>query len=214
MTSISPRMPSNFDQLVDIYPSFRSSVMNSHFKTEALAVIPANNKPISESDFLREAAWVILNSGFRESTVRKHWSFISLCYFDWESADLIREDPTACIDLASTVFANFSKLEAISACASIISDVGLPTLLRELESTGYNHVMRIPFIGKITVHHLARNLGFPSAKPDRHIVRLAQEVDHEPISMCRLLAEEFGDPIGFVDYILWRYLVSFGIRSA
>ena len=51
----------------------------------------------SECDLLREAAWVILCSGFRETVVRKCFDYVSLCFCDWESATSISENRTACI---------------------------------------------------------------------------------------------------------------------
>lgn len=63
----------------------------------------------------------------------------------------------------------------------------------------------LPWIGKITKYHLARNIGIDVAKPDRHLVRIANRFDYNDIQkMCKDISEETGDRIGVVDVVLWR----------
>src|SRR5256885_12557133 len=71
----------------------------------------------SEHDLLREAAWVVLCAGFRESTVRNCFDYISLCFCDWESAREISRHRRACIDTAAARFRNYRKLDAIASIA-------------------------------------------------------------------------------------------------
>src|ERR1700733_11428396 len=77
----------------------------------------------TESDLLREAAWVILCSGFRESVVRRHFDFISLCFCDWESADVICRYAGHCRATALTRFANERKIQAIITTANHIREM-------------------------------------------------------------------------------------------
>lgn len=64
----------------------------------------------------------------------------------------------------------------------------------------------LPFIGKITKYHLARNLGIDVAKPDRHLVRLAKRFGYDDVQkMCKEISDKTGERIGVVDEILWRY---------
>ena len=62
----------------------------------------------------------------------------------------------------------------------------------------------LPWIGKITKYHLARNLGVDCCKPDRHLERIAREYGTTPEALCRELAEETGMRVGAVDAVLWR----------
>lgn len=62
----------------------------------------------------------------------------------------------------------------------------------------------LPWIGKVTKHHLAKNLGASSAKPDVHLVRLANRETTTPARLCRRLARLTGHKIAAVDSILWR----------
>lgn len=70
------------------------------------------------------------------------------------------------------------------------------------------------FIGDITKYHLARNLGIDVAKPDRHLVRLADEYGFKDAhKMCQYISDITEERIGVVDVILWRYsnLKSMGV---
>ena len=81
-----------------------------------------------------------------------------------------------------------------------------------------NFLESLPWIGPITKHHLARNLGLDYAKPDRHLVALACQFDYathpallEGVQrMCSDLAKTFGMRIGTVDLILWRFMSDMG----
>ena len=63
----------------------------------------------------------------------------------------------------------------------------------------------LPWIGKITKYHLARNIGIDVAKPDRHLVRIAKHFGYSDVQkMCKDISEQTGDRIGVVDVVLWR----------
>lgn len=65
----------------------------------------------------------------------------------------------------------------------------------------------LPFIGKITKYHLAKNLGIDCVKPDRHLVLLAKKFKWDsPRIMCDWLKEKFILKLRVIDVILWRYL--------
>lgn len=64
----------------------------------------------------------------------------------------------------------------------------------------------LPWIGPITKYHLAKNLGFQVAKPDRHLVRIAKHFGYRDVQvMCAEIGNSTGDSIPVVDLILWRY---------
>lgn len=73
---------------------------------------------------------------------------------------------------------------------------------------------RLPWIGPITRYHAAKNLGVDTAKPDRHLARLAGRPDWATakitdlypavMALCCPLAEASGDRIATVDMVLWR----------
>jgi hypothetical protein len=62
----------------------------------------------------------------------------------------------------------------------------------------------LPWIGGITKYHLAKNFGQDVAKPDVHLVRLADREGCTVQAMCERLAGETGLRIATVDTVLWR----------
>jgi hypothetical protein len=159
-----------------------------------------------ESDLLREAAWVIACSGFREATVRKAFDYMSLCFCDWESADSIVANASLCVNAARRVFDNDRKLSAIIGVAGRIKDVGFADLKAEILRDPLAQLQAFDYIGPTTCWHLAKNLGLDSAKPDRHLNRLAAQFGFDDaFTFCMYLADEFGEQIRVVDFVLWRY---------
>lgn len=62
----------------------------------------------------------------------------------------------------------------------------------------------LPWVGKITKYHLAKNFGVDVCKPDVHLQRLSDHAGTDPHSLCAALAAESGYRIATVDVILWR----------
>ncbi|MDP2797892.1 MAG: hypothetical protein Q8N94_10340 [Methanoregula sp.] len=69
------------------------------------------------------------------------------------------------------------------------------------------YLQTLPYIGKITKYHLARNIGIDCVKPDRHLVRLAENFGFDtPNQMCVEIQKTFSDErLGTIDVVLWRY---------
>jgi hypothetical protein len=161
---------------------------------------------ILQRDFLREYAWVVLNSGFRESVVRAKFDYISLCFHDWSTAREISRTAATCVASASSAFKNNRKLTAIASGAAAIAKEGYRNFLTRMRTDPIAVLQELPFIGPITVWHLAKNLGFPVAKPDRHLERLSETFGfpgtHE---MCSAIADVTGDRPDVIDAVLWRF---------
>ena len=68
------------------------------------------------------------------------------------------------------------------------------------------YLKSLPFIGDITKYHLARNLGLDYAKPDRHLVRIADAFGYNNVqTFCKGISDLSGDKIGVVDIVFWRF---------
>ena len=161
----------------------------------------------TESDLLREAAWVILCSGFRESVVRRRFDYISLCFCDWESAAEILKVSSVCLGSAERGFHNVAKLNAILGVAELVDRVGFASLKKDVIADPITTLRRLPFIGPTTVWHLAKNLGYDVAKPDRHLARIAKQLGFsDAFHFCGALALESGKQTRVIDLIVWRYL--------
>jgi hypothetical protein len=161
----------------------------------------------SEADLLREGAWVILCSGFREATVRRVFDHLSLCFFDWESAFEISTNATTCMSAARGSFRNEQKLSAIVHLAELVNLSGFEKLKERILVNPIDELQIIPFIGPTTAWHLAKNLGLDSSKPDRHLLRAASALGFgSPFALCDTVSKMFNEQVRVVDLILWRYL--------
>jgi hypothetical protein len=161
----------------------------------------------SEQTFLAEAAWVVYNSGFREAVVRRNFDFISLCFYDWSSAKQIVDAGSVCVEAAMLAIANRRKHEAVLEIARRVVALGFDEFRRNLLADPLNYLQQLPYIGPVTVIHLAKNLGFDVAKPDRHLVRLQRRLGFRDVgAMCSHFSTVTGDPVRVVDLVLWRYL--------
>ena len=172
-----------------------------------------NPAALTEQQFLREAAWVVLSSGFRESVVRRHFPYLSICFHDWESAALIIEDAKTCIGLARLRFCNERKLKAIVSIAKILATHGYSEFKKNLNCSPLAALEELPFIGPVTSLHLAKNLGFQVAKPDRHLQRLASNFGYEDVHrFCSDISQITMKSVAVVDTVLWRFCVLGGFR--
>jgi hypothetical protein len=179
----------------------------AHFGDEILWQRQADIARITESDFLRETAWVIFCTGFRERTLRTYFSYLSLCFCDWESANAIVQCAEVCRTSALAAFNNPRKVDAIIEIARRIDQEGFTNFRLEILQKPIDVLRRLPYIGPITAFHLAKNLGFPVAKPDRHLQRLATALSYTDAHLlCQDIAEVSGDPPQVVDLVLWRFL--------
>src|SRR5260221_9182429 len=162
---------------------------------------------VSESTLLREAAWVVLCSGFRESIVRRVFDNVSLCFCDWDSATAIVESYQACHLAARASFRNTAKLSAIVEIARRIEAVGFDALKRSIVVDPITTLRQFPYIGPVTVWHLAKNLGLDAAKPDRHLVRISKRFGFGgPDQFCAAIADASGEAVKVIDLVVWRYL--------
>lgn len=161
---------------------------------------------VEESEFLREAAWVILSAGMRETVVRDRFGKITRAFLQWESAEAIARCRHQCVRRALPAFRHPGKLGAIGEVAAVVAEVGFEVFRDRLRSDGLNELARLPFIGPITRFHLAKNLGLDVVKPDRHLVRMARAAGYtDPEALCQVVAEVTGDRLATIDVILWRF---------
>ena len=67
------------------------------------------------------------------------------------------------------------------------------------------YLRTLPFMGgQALVYQLAKNLGMTSfAKPDRHLIRMADEHKTNPQALCECIAASRGVTVAYVDTVLW-----------
>jgi len=164
-----------------------------------------NDQNFSEKEILREGAWVILCGGFREAVIRRLFANFSLCFCDWESALEILKNRNMCRETALDVFRNEKKVDAIIKLAELIVGTGFEELKSKILTSPIKVLSDIHFIGPITSYHLAKNLGFQVAKPDRHLNKISKNNGFKDAhELCEAIASQTREPISVVDGVLWR----------
>jgi hypothetical protein len=193
-------------QIAKAYYIAKQTVVRKGYASEIDWQYSVSLEDLDETTFLREAAWVILCSGFRESTVRRKFPEITRAFLDWQSAREIVEHGEMCKKRALCHFAHDGKVSAIVAVASHLHCHGLEEVVREIKENGILYLQQLPFIGPATSYHLAKNIGLSVAKPDRHLSKIAHLLGYDSIqTFCAEIANATDEPISVVDLVLWRY---------
>jgi hypothetical protein len=143
--------------------------------------------PTDAEDFASRVIYVICNSGMRVTI-----------------GAVIAEKCTGALTSgrsATEVFGHPGKAAAIDAIWK----------QREVWFEGYlsasvklDFLAELPWVGEITKLHLAKNLGASAAKPDVHLLRLANAERTTTARLCRRLARQTGYKVQTIDTILWR----------
>ena len=171
---------------VDNYRRLKESLLAIGYAEELQWAAELATVVLTPNLFAAEAAWVILNSGMKAQVAAGIWERISPLLHD--------NQPIA------GAFGHKGKAAAIQHIWDHRAQ-----LLREYLAADdpLAFLQSLPWIGPITRYHLAKNLGLPFAKPDRHLVRLAGSAENvQPF--CQALADASGDAVQVVDTVLWR----------
>lgn len=147
-----------------------------------------NLTPCEDSvQFANETIWVILNSGMKEQIARK-----------------INDRICAAIDRGQNISEVFGHTGKVKAIKYVLENSGNLFVEYVLAEDKIEYLKTIPFIGAITCFHLAKNLGNDCIKPDRHLVRIANEYGTTPNEMCDVLSNNTGDKKCVIDIVIWR----------
>lgn len=193
-------------QLASAYLDVKTEVVQRGFGPEVDWQFDARVHQVDEQRFLREAAWVILSAGLSEKAVRSRFGMVSEAFAGFESARDIWRWRRACRAEALTAFRYAPKIDAILTVVGYLSRVGFDYVLCRLEHETVRFLQRFPYLGPATARHLAKNLGLPVAKPDRHLQRIASRLGFSSVGeLCGAVSGIVGDPVGVVDVVLWRY---------
>ena len=171
-----------------------------------------NPKKLTPIEFASAVSYVILAGGFSQKTAKKIHQTIM---------DKMPESPR--LEELLQIFNNKNKVKAIMKvwynrekfCSGYYKCKSLDDKLKYLEN--------LPHIGKITAHHLARNLGENIVKYDIWIQRLgvlyggnpalAGKIDNGKLdadvkkccdNMFEFLEKETKLPRGYIDVVLWK----------
>jgi len=196
--------------LLDVYLTAKEAVVAQGFAWEIDWQAERRLDRIGESDFLRESAWTVLSAGFREAVVRRLFGPLCEAFLGMQSAAAIQANRARCRRDALKVFNNRRKVTAILDIASIVDDMGFERVRHHIEQDDVRFLQTLPYIGSITAFHLAKNLGLPVVKPDRHLQRIAAAAGFSsPLELCQAISDHLGEPVQVVDVVLWRYATLF-----
>jgi hypothetical protein len=143
--------------------------------------------PVDSSFFAMEVIFVICNSGMKNTVARQ-----------------IYERCISALKRGEPVFDVFKHPGKAAAIEQIWRE-------REQLHAGYfaaedklAFTESLPWIGEVTKYHVVKNFGADVAKPDVHLVRLAEREGCTPQDLCERLARETGLRVAAVDTVLWR----------
>jgi hypothetical protein len=194
------------ETLISAYLLAKETVFEAGFADEIDWQDDRSFDSVSEPDFLREAAWVILSAGMRECVVRKKFSALSQAFLEWESASAITQHKNDCRHAALLCFSHKAKINAILNLVEHVAALSYPEVRRNVVAGGLTYLETFAFIGPVTRYHFAKNLGLDVVKPDRHLMRISAAAGYtSPEKMCRLISRFTGEKIAVVDVVLWRF---------
>jgi endonuclease III len=163
--------------------------------------------------FWREYIWVVHATGFSAKAVGKFMPRLAAAYGNyWELAEL---DFDFAFSFVKPVCNNPQKAKAVWKTAQLLRNEMIekkfwPEVRQELISTP-EKLKELPYIGKVTCFHLARNIGLLDfVKPDLHLIRMAEYWKFKDcVEMCKAV-QPVGMPLGIVDLVLWYSASTFG----
>lgn len=203
------------ERLSSAYYVAKELVVSSGYDHELQWQSGLTPQAATESDFLREYAWVTLCCGMKEKVVRTKFPFISHAFYYWRSAGRILGNQERCRRLALAHFRHPGKIGGIIHAADVVCSVGFTQFKRDLVAEPLKTLQGLPYMGPATSRHLAKNLGLPFAKPDRHLRRIAEACGHTDVQrLCDEISSLTGDQPQLVDLVLWRFATICGTTSS
>lgn len=191
------------------------------YKREIDSIASTKFENVSEDLFFREYIWVVHATGFSARVVGSFMPRLLEAYGSIQRCS--NQDLETVIEEARKVVNNPPKIKAVWTVAGMLYDnlitgkMTWPEFKRKYLSSP-EALQELPYIGKITCYHLARNLGLLEfVKPDLHLVRMAKYwCFTNCIEMCIEMQANYQRihgtllPLGIVDLILWYTASTFG----
>jgi thermostable 8-oxoguanine DNA glycosylase len=214
----APVVEKNLGMAVSHYNRAKDVVISHGFQDEIDRLATLRLEDVTEQKFLYQIAYVILESGFNSATVRNKFPLISDAFYNFESAGKIIEHKDEVLANALKAINNKSKIEAIIKSAERVNKYGWEHIKAEIQIDSIDSLRKFPYIGPITVYHLAKYLGANVAKPDRHLVRIARLYGYisaddntdvqnniDVQKFCQDISKQTGDSVPIVDTVWWYY---------
>ena len=143
--------------------------------------------PANAEEFAERSIYVICNSGMRVTVAAPIYT---------RCMEALKE-----LGSVNSVFGHAGKASAIDRIWEEREGL-FAAFLGSDDQLGFLQTM--PWIGPVTRHHLAKNLGAGQAKPDVHLQRLARRNRTTVKRLCARLARQTGYRAATIDTVLWR----------
>jgi hypothetical protein len=167
---------------------------------------------ITPEFYFREYVWVVHATGFSAHAVGSFINRLTEAYGNWKQLAVC--DESTMLKRVCAVVNNPKKILSVYKMAKLMLDRVNTSNWNEYK---YNYLstpellQKLPYIGKVTCFHLARNIGLLEyVKPDLHLVRLAKHWGFKNCDdMCKFVQPK-DMPLGIVDLIFWYAASTFG----
>ncbi len=195
-----------------LYDAAKQEVINAGYVKEIEWQASRDIDKVTEQEFLKELAWVVLASGMKEAIIRKVFPQISHAFHEFECLATAPSQKSM-IEESLKHFNNKRKIAAIYNNTYKLQREGFKHFIIRMKLNPLKVLQEFAFIGPITCYHLAKNIGLPVAKPDRHLVRIAAREGYDDVqAFCEEISRQTGDSVPVVDIVLWRYATIIGTK--
>lgn len=165
---------------------------------------------VNEQLFLGEYCWVVFASGFKNAIVREKFPGIEAAFHGFDPERIAAMDA---VDPETLPIRHAGKTGGfIDGCRRIHKEGfdAFKQRIADAGDAGADVLEELPWIGPTTKYHLAKNIGFNTAKPDIWLVRCAEACDAKVDELVAYLVDTF-PPVKEheVDTILWTYCEQF-----
>jgi hypothetical protein len=195
----------NIELLANAYFVAKKFIINRGFADEIDFSDENIFDRLTEKQFLKESAWVILSSGMSYNVISKKFDLISETLMQWD-IKLINNNILKCKNGALKIINHPGKINAIIHISKVLAQRGFEIIKADISEYGIDYLKIFPYIGPATSYHLAKNIGFNVSKPDRHLLRISKTMGFSsPNELCTCLSKLISEKISTIDLVLWRY---------
>ena len=195
--------PLTTSTLVSRYLAAKRQVLERGYAWELVEQEKATVSHVSPQRFLDEYTWVVMSAGMSTTAVEARYPLVADALHRFWPHSIVADASAEYHALSA--FNHQSKVRAILSTASTLASMSAEQVASAVRES-LTFIESLPWMGPATSRHLAKNLGHQVAKPDRHLVRVAQAAGRSDCTeMCVEISEWLEEPVSVVDVVLWRW---------
>jgi len=175
---------------------------------DELERIKSPKKPfdVDLKEFLNQYCWVVYTAGFRVKIVEEKFNELRKAFLNFD-AEKILENRDSVIKSALKVVRNQRKARGFIKGVELVVKEGFDNFKKRVLEKGIDVLEELPYVGKTTKKHLARNIGFMDViKDDRWLKRASNLLGFGSVEeLGGYIASKFKMKEGVVDFVIWRF---------